>query len=506
MTIELIAGVPQIQTQGEILDETNAAFAGAFGADFELSDASFTYRQNALLATREAALQSLIASAFTALDIEHGVGRQLDFAGSLLKAPRKSATRSTIAVTLYGAPGKNVGDKRVKYNLTGDLWRTPVGATIEPNGSVAVTLTSEATGLIFAAAQASTAWSIVDVTTGFARLESTADAQRGRLREEDPEYRARLLLTRSASKGTEPAVRAALANTAGVTAFSYDNNRTPNTNANGVPAWHAEAVMTGGTDLACATTVYNYYGATTGYYGNTTVDVTDPTDGTVTPVSFSRVVNYQITGAFTLQLSGDTPLGIDGEARAIAAIANRINTNGQGIDVDPGDLIAAAAMALPPGTIEPDDSSGTVAIKGGTPQATPLVMTLRDNAYTITVPQAAAVTGTEIAPFNLTDGDNLDIAIGDGALVSVLINTADYAAVSAATITELIDAFTAQLPDTVIVGSANGAVVLTSVDTGTDALITISPTSAAGLLTVLGLTAGSYSGTGPDIVVTFTGP
>jgi hypothetical protein len=504
MTIELIAGVPQIQTQGEILAETNAAFAATFGADFVLSDASFTYRQNALLATREAALQSLIASALSALNIEHATGRQLDFAGSFLNARRKAATRSTIAATLYGTPGKNVGDKRVKYGLTGDLWRTPVGAIIEPNGSVAVTLTSEATGLIFASAQASTAWSIVDVTTGFLRLESTADAQRGRLREEDPEYRARLLLTRSASKGTEPAVRAALANTAGVTAFSYDNNRTPNTNANGVPAWHAESVLTGGTDLDCATTVYNYYGATTGYYGNTTVDVTDPTDGTVTPVSFSRVVNHQVTGVFVLQLSGDTPLGVNGEALAIAAIANRINTNGAGIDVDPGDLIAAAALALPPGTIEPDDSTGEVALKGGTPQTDPLVMTLRDNAYTVTVAQAAQVEGSEVAPFDLTDGDNLDITIGDGALISVLIDAADYAAVSAATITEVIEAFSAQLPDTVIVGSSNGALVLTSVDTGETATITISISSSAALLAALGITVGVYYGTGPDIEVSFT--
>ena len=506
MTITVVAGVPQIQTQGEILAETNASFAGVFGADFELTDASFTYRQNALLATREADLQSLILAALTVLDLEHAVGRQLDFAGSLLRAPRKAPTRSTIEATLYGVPGRNVGDRRVRYILTGDLWRTPVGATIGPDGSVAVTLTSEATGAIFATAQASTAWTIVDVTTGFARLESTADAQRGRAREEDPEYRARLLATRSAAKGTEPAARAAIANTAGVTAFSFDNNRTPYTNANGVPGWHAEAVVTGGTDLDVATTLYNVYGGTTGYFGNTAVKVTDPTDGTITTVKLSRVVNYQVIGTFALQLSGDTPLGVNAQALAIAAIANRINTNGAGIDVDPGDLIAAAALALPPGTIEPDDSVGQVAFKGSALQSNPLVLTLRDNAFTVTVPQAAQVQGTTAAPFNLTAGNNLDIAIGDGPVTSIVISAADFAAVSAATITELIDVLAAALPATVIVGSANGAIVFTSVDTGPGATITIAGTSAPGLLATLGLIAGVYAGTDPDIIVTFTGP
>lgn len=501
----LTDGAVIVQTQDQILSELNTAFRAAFGPDFELSDDSFTYRQNAIWATREAILQSLLASALAANDIERATGRQLDYAGSLLNAPRKAATRSTITATLYGTPGTNVGDKRVRYVLTGDLWRVPVGTVIGANGSVSVSLTSETAGPVFAAAQASTAWVIVDVTTGWQRLESTADAQRGRTREIDPEYRARLLAALSTEGGTEPAARAKIAATKGVTAYSYDNNRSPVKNANGVPAWHAESVVTGGTDLDVATTLYNVYGGTTGYYGNTSVVVTDPTDGTTTEVKFSRIVNYQVEGTFKIHLSGDTPLPTGAETTIINAIANRINTNGPGIDVDPGDLIAAAAMALPPGVMEPDNSVGAVAFKGGVPQLAPLVLTHRDNAYTITVPQAAVVTGTVAGPFNLTAGDILDLSVGD-VLFTYTVDVNDFEVISKATITELITAIEANAPDNLLVGSSNGALVLTSVDTGEDATIVIGATSSADLLTALGLTTGTTHGTGPDITVEFVGP
>ena len=506
MTISLDNGAVVVQTQDQILAELNATFTATFGADFTLTDDAFTYRQNAIFANREADLQSLIASAVSAADIEHATGRQLDYIGALLGAPRKAATRSTIPATLYGTPGQAVGDRRVKYTLTADQWRTPVGATIGPSGSVDVTLASEATGAIFATAQSSNAWVIVDVTTGFARLESTADAQRGRARELDPAYRARLESTRSATGGTEPAARAAIANINGVTVFSYDPNRSPVVNGNGVPAWHAEAVISGGTDADIATTIYNVYGGTTGFFGNTEYLVTDPTDGTTTTVRWSRITEYQITADLSLQLAGDTPLPVNAVAVVIEAVANRINTNGPGIDVDPGDLLAAAALALPPGTVEPDDSVCLVAFKGGTAVAVPLIITLRENAFAVTLDQPAEVQGTTAAPFNLTAGWNLDVTTGDGPLVPFVIDVADYVTISAATITELVAAFSRDAPANLLVGSSNGALVLTSVDTGAAATIAINVTSDAGLLATLGLSVGVSSGTGTDITVTFTGP
>ena len=72
----LTDGAVIVQTQDQILAETNAAFTAEFGADFELSDDSFTYRQNAIWSTREATLQSLLASAISANDLDHATGRR----------------------------------------------------------------------------------------------------------------------------------------------------------------------------------------------------------------------------------------------------------------------------------------------------------------------------------------------------------------------------------------------------------------------------------------------
>lgn len=506
MPIELDNGAVLVQTQDQILAELNQAFSDTFGGDFDLSDASFTYRQNAIWANREAALQSLIAATITSQDIERATGRQLDYIGSLLAAPRKGPTRSTIPATLYGNPGTNVGDRRVRYVLTGDLWRTPIGATIGDDGTVAVTLTSDDTGPIFATAQASTGWVIVDVLTGWARLETTADAERGRTREEDPEYRARLLLARSAVAGTEPAVRAAIAGIDGVTAYSYENNRSPVISASGVLPWHAEAVITGGTDQAIADTLYATYGDTTGFFGNTSFTVYDPTDNTPTVVKWSRITNYQVQADLVLQLAGDTPLPEGAADTIIAAVANRINTNGAGIDVDPGDLLAVAALSLPPGCVEPDDSTCEVAFKGGTFQTTPLVITHRENAFTSTLPSPATVTGTQVAPFDLTDGTSLVMEINDGPSFFLTVNVADYAVISAATITEVVEAFASQAPDGLIVGSSGGALTFTTEDTGEDASVSIGLSSSLALLAALGFSVGTSTGTEPDITIAFTGP
>ena len=506
MPIELINGAVQTQTQDTILAELNDAFIDEFGGDWELQDDDFTYRQNALLATREALLQGLAASAISSNDISRAIGRQLDYIGSLLGATRKAPTRSTIPATLFGSPGAAVGDRRVRYVLTDDLWRVPVGVVIGSNGRVSTTLVSEDTGPLFATEQGSTAWVIVDVLDSWSRLESTDDAQRGRDRELDPEYRERLILTRSAVGGTEPGIRAAIANTEGVTAFTVDNNRSPITNANGVPPWSIESVISGGTDDAVATTLYNTYGATSGFFGNSFARVFDPTDGVMTVVRWSRVVEYQVVGSFAFQLAGDTPLPIGAEDTVIAAIVDRINTNGAGINVDPGDLIAAGALALPPGVVEPDDSVGLVAFKGGVLSATPLVLTHRDNAFTIPLDQPATITGTAIAPFNLTAGETLRVTVDDEPEITFTINSSDYVAVSAATITELVTALSAQTTDALLVGSQSGALVLTSVSGGSASQIVVNATSSAALLTELGIVIATYYGSGPDITVTFTGP
>jgi len=163
-------------------------------------------------------------------------------------------------------------------------------------------------------------------------------------------------------------------------------------------------------------------------------------------------------------------------------------------------------LSLLPGVGEPDDSTCTVSFKGGATSVNPLVLTKRENAFCVTVNQPAEIQGTIAGPFNLTAGTNLDVTVGDGALVSFVIDVNDYVTISAATITELVAALSSDAPADLLIGSSNGILVLTSVDTGIAATIVINGTSDAGLLTTLGLVAGSYIGTPSDITVSFVGP
>lgn len=502
------------QTQGEILTEVNDTFVNGnddgiegFGSDFQLTDADFTYRQNAIFAQREALLQSAVAGSISALNLDNATGRGLDIIGTLLENKRQPATRSKINVLLRGTPGIDVGDKRVQYRLTEDFWRTPAGAVIGDNGTLATTLTADSTGPLFAAANASTEWVIVDVVTGWVSVESTADAQRGTDRELDPAYRARLQNDNSGGDATQPAVKKEVRETQGVISASFKFNDSP-VASEGVPAWHLEAVVNGGSDLDVATTIYNVKVGTTPTFGNTTVNVTDPSDGEVVPINFSRIVNKQVKASLVLQRSTDTELPLDAEQLAIAAVANRINTNGAGIDVDPGDLLSVAALALPPGSVLPDGalSTCTVAFKGGAGQTTPLTITRREEAFTVARDQAAKVTGTAQPTYNLTAGEALALSINAGALFTLVVNLIDFADLSAATMTEIVAAFGAQAPEGLIVGTESGALVLSTVATGPDSSIAVGPTSSASLLAELGLVVGTESGAGSDIAVSFVGP
>jgi hypothetical protein len=267
-------------------------------------------------------------------------------------------------------------------------------------------------------------------------------------------------------------------------------------------------VIEGGTDIDAATTLYNVVGGTDLTFGNTEVPVTDPEDGEVTAIFFSRVVNRQVTANVVYQRSADSPLPLDAVATATNAIANRINTNGTGIDVDPGDLLAAGALALPPGTVLTDDpaSVATVAFKGVAGQTTPLSITPRENAFTVAQDQVASVLGTTSGPFNLTAGEALAMTINAGALFTLTVNVIDYADISAATITEVVAAFVSQAPVGLVVGSQLAALAFSTAAKGSTANISIGPTSSPGLLAALGLVVASTNGTKSDVLVSFVGP
>lgn len=108
---------------------------------------------------------------------------------------------------------------------------------------------------------------------------------------------------------------------------------------------------------------------------------------------------------------------------------------------------------------------------------------------------AGARTGNQAGPYNLTNNWHLDIQVDGGATQVVTFQTADFGNIAAATLTEVIALINGDT--TGLTASASGGFLrLTSDTKGTASEIEVMNTSTAGLLTALGHTAGSTSGTG----------
>jgi len=123
--------------------------------------------------------------------------------------------------------------------------------------------------------------------------------------ETDAAFRARAVANNSIEKTSSlPAMRAALLQVPGVTAVVGYENLTETFDVNGVPPGGIVMSVQNGADLAIATSIYNKKPAGNPSWGTTTVNVTDPTNGVVYPIKFSRVTNVPIYVAATKTVDG----------------------------------------------------------------------------------------------------------------------------------------------------------------------------------------------------------
>lgn len=115
----------------------------------------------------------------------------------------------------------------------------------------------------------------------------------------------------------------------------------------------------------------------------------------------------------------------------------------------------------------------------------------------------AVRTGNAAGPYQITDGWHLDVQVDGGATQVITLADEDFGDPALATIGELVIAVNAK--STGLVASASGGFLrLTSDTKGTGSEIEVMNTSTAGLLTEIGLTAGSVSGTGDAVNIAAT--
>lgn len=502
-----------VDTLDTALAELSADFTNEFGSGpdgIDLSAQSYTGRQNPILAARDVALQQLLAELIGLFNLNNAQGRFLDFIGTLLGEPRLPAAKATVPAKLYGTPGFDVGDRRVRYVRNDTIWRAPAGTTIGGNGSVSVDLVADIAGMttsdgtaIEAFQDGSDQWVIIDTNPNFTAVESTADSTEGRAIEGDPDYRARLRVAgRGSDKATQPGVQRALQRVAGATA-RVDNNRGLSPNLNGVPGKSIEALVDGGTDAAVAQAILDSYSDTAGVFGTTAATAFDANGFPVT-IRFTRIANIFVEWDITIDTTGaETPLPDDAESVVQQALSAYTNGLGFGLDVLPEEGESAIRSALPKGSIPQGNLTVLVGLKGGLLGGTPVIITSRQRARTDPEPQSAEVLGTGTQPFDITAGWLLALAVDGGSVQEVTFVVSDFQVISAATALELATAINNRTSG-IVAGTEQGALIIRSATAGAASSINITPTSTNALLTELGMTTGIVNGSDGDVAVAIT--
>ena len=142
---------------------------------------------------------------------------------------------------------------------------------------------------------------------------------------QDEESDAQLRLRRSQScnnpaKGFLESIQGNILALSGVTAAYVYENKTFDTDANGVPGKSVYAIVGGGSPTDIATVLYNNVSDGANFFGNMIVNITQPS-GTILPVKFSLPVDVNLYLQFTIKTI------ISGTSFNLQAIKDYISQN-----------------------------------------------------------------------------------------------------------------------------------------------------------------------------------
>jgi uncharacterized phage protein gp47/JayE len=341
---------PQVSTAGlsipsysDILELLLLQFKSIYGQTVYLGPDSPDYQWASVVALALSDGMQGIQLAYNNHSPSFAIGASLDILVKLNGIIRKLATFSLCSLTLTGTPGITINNG-IAIDVNGNKWDLPSVVIIGGGGATIVTATCETPGAINALVGQINA--IFTPTAGWTSVTNAAPAVVGQPIETDAQLRARQALSVELPSETLLAgTVAAIAATAGVTRYKVLENFTGATDAFGNPGHSVTAVVEGGTDLAVATAIYNNRGIgpftnPTTTAGATTVNITDPNTGIITPIGFSRPTYIPIFVIINARLlSGGTTATI---AAMQAAVTTYLNALQIGETVSFSALIAIA--------------------------------------------------------------------------------------------------------------------------------------------------------------------
>ena len=352
----------------DILAYLLSGFQGIYGSTVYLGNDSADYQLLSIIALIAADCNNALELVYNNQSPVTAIGAGLSALVALNGLQRLAASYSTCQVVISGTAGAVINNG-VVGDINGNLWNLPPTVTIGGGGTVTVTATAQQTGSINITAPNQIVNIVEGLTSGWAGVNNNSYvASVGQPVETDSQLRVRQaqsteLPSETLLAGTIAAVLAVPGVTRinnspvlGVDGTPSINNFTGSTDDWGNPAHSITVVVDGGDPTAVATAIFNNRGIgalTNGdvsgspVAGTTTINITDPDSGIVTPISFIQppvaVPIYVIVNAHPTAGGSLTSSQITAIENGVAAYLNSLQI---GETVSFGELVQAAASSV----------------------------------------------------------------------------------------------------------------------------------------------------------------
>lgn len=273
-----------IPSYNDIRDNIAEQFKTIYGQDIYLGNDSQDYQMISIFASMMYDTAQLLQIVYNNRSPKTAVGTALDSIVKLNGIKRKSASYSTVTLTLTGNVGTVISNG-IAQDEQGNNWYLPDSIVFDNK----IMNISARCGVIGAVeAQADTITKIMTPTRGWTSVTNDVAAIPGAPVESDLQLRERQSISvATPSQSMVDSVIAAIAAIDNVKKFKVYENYTNIVDENGIPGHSLACVVDGGFDELIAKSIYMGKGIGCGTYGSSTYNIIN-SDSTSMAINYSR--------------------------------------------------------------------------------------------------------------------------------------------------------------------------------------------------------------------------
>ena len=273
-----------IPSYNDIRDHIAEQFKTIYGQDIYLGNDSQDYQMISVFASMMYDTAQLLQIVYNNRSPKTAVGTALDSIVKLNGIKRKSASYSTVTLTLTGNVGTVVSNGMVQDDQDNN-WYLP-DMVVFDNKIINISARCGVIGAV--EAQADTITRIMTPTRGWTSVTNDVAAVPGAPVESDLQLRERQSISvATPSQSMVDSVIAAIASIDNVKKFEVYENYTNIVDENGIPGHSLACVVDGGFDEPVAKAIYMGKGIGCGTYGSSTYSIIN-SDSTSIPINYSR--------------------------------------------------------------------------------------------------------------------------------------------------------------------------------------------------------------------------